>query len=54
MVLDVLRDDWVERVVQCAVQVFVVQNQRVGFEDLSEKRGDVRDRKCAAKGHIRQ
>lgn len=34
MVLDVLLDDWVEGVVHGVVEMFVVQNQRVGFEDL--------------------
>lgn len=38
VVLDVLLDDWVEGIVHCGVQMFIVQNQRVGFEDLSKRR----------------
>lgn len=37
VVLDVLCDDRVEGVVQRGVQMFVVQDQRVGFEDLSKE-----------------
>lgn len=37
MSLDMLLDDWVEGVVQWVVQMFIVQDQRVGFEDLSKK-----------------
>lgn len=36
--LSVLDEDRVEGVVQCVVQMIVVQNQRVGFEDLSKRR----------------
>lgn len=32
--VDVHLIDWVERVIHCVVQMLVVQNQRVGFEDL--------------------
>lgn len=39
MVLHVLGDDRVEGVVQRGVQMVVVQDQRVGFEDLREGRG---------------
>ena len=42
MVLDVLRKDRVEGVVQRGVQMVVVQNQRVGSEDLRERRGEER------------
>ena len=34
MCFNVLLDDWVEGVVKCVVQVVVVQDQRMGFEDL--------------------
>lgn len=37
MNLDMLVDDWVEGVFQCVVQMVIVQDQRVGFEDLSKK-----------------
>lgn len=30
--------DWMEGVVQCVIQMFIVQDQRVGFEDLSRRR----------------
>lgn len=49
-VLDVLHDDGVERVVQCAVQMFVVQDQRVGFEDLSKEA----ERRCQRSGAEQQ
>lgn len=44
MDLNVLLDDWVEGVVQWIIQMFVVQNQRVGFEDLRRNRGEMQER----------
>lgn len=38
MDLNVLLYDGVEGVVQCVIQMFVVQDQRVGFEDLRKRR----------------
>lgn len=41
MDLTMLLDDWVERVVQCIIQMFIVQDQRVGFEDLKKRRNRI-------------
>lgn len=46
MVLDMLLDDRVEGVLRRVVQMFIVQNQRVGFEDL---RGEVKGSKVRQK-----
>lgn len=48
--LDVLHDEGVEGVVQCAVEMFVVQDQRVGFEDLSKGA----ERRCQRSGAEQQ
>lgn len=37
MKLNMLLNDWVEGVVQCVIQMVIVQDQRVSFEDLSKK-----------------
>lgn len=38
MNLNVLLNDWVEGVVQRVVQMLVVQDQRMGFEDLTKEK----------------
>lgn len=46
MFLDKLPDDWVEGVIHRAVQMLIVQNQRMCLEDL---RGEVRGSKARQK-----
>lgn len=41
MNLNTLRHDWVERIVQCIIQIFIVQDQRMGFEDLKKRRNRI-------------